>query len=52
VKSGVGGNRTRVQTSHNQAFYRFSSRLFFEVSVTENRPRYPYHLYWKTLAML
>ena len=28
-KSGVGGNRTRVQTSHNQAFFRLSFFVCF-----------------------
>ena len=42
---GVGGNRTRVQTSHNKTFYKFSFRLIIEESVTENSPRFPYHLY-------
>ena len=45
LNCGVGGNRTRVQTRHRKAFYRFSFRLIFEDTVTENRPRTPYHLY-------
>jgi len=34
--SGVGGIRTRVQTSDQKAFYKFSFRLIFEGILTEN----------------
>jgi hypothetical protein len=30
IKSGVGGNRTLVQTSQFNAFYKYSFRLIFE----------------------
>ena len=35
--SGVGGNRTLVQTSNRIAFYMFSFHLIFEYKLTENR---------------
>jgi len=35
---GVGGIRTRVQTSDKKAFYRFRFRLIFESALTENCP--------------
>ena len=36
--SGVGGNRTLVQTSNRRAFYTFSFQLIFELWLTENGP--------------
>jgi len=50
--SGVGGSRTRVQTSDQKAFYKFRFRLIFELALTETCPNQPYHLYWKTQPML
>ena len=36
IKSGVGGNRTLVQTSFKNAFYTFSFYLIFESKPTKN----------------
>ncbi len=36
--SGVGGNRTLVQTSQSIAFFKFSFHLFFDIMLTENCP--------------
>ena len=36
--SGVGGNRTLVQTSNRKAFYTFSFYLIFELRLTKNDP--------------
>ena len=36
--SGVGGNRTLVQTSNRRAFYTFSFYLIFELRLTKNGP--------------
>lgn len=38
LNSGVGGNRTLVQTSNRRAFYTFSFQLIFELWLTENGP--------------
>ena len=37
-KSGVGGNRTLVQTSNRRAFYTLSFYLIFELRLTKNGP--------------
>ena len=34
--SGVGGNRTLVQTSEETAFYKFSFQLIFDNTLAEN----------------
>jgi len=34
--SGVGGNRTLVQTSEKTAFYKFSFQLIFDNTLAEN----------------
>jgi len=36
IKSGVGGNRTLVQTSYKNDFYTFSFYLIFESKPTKN----------------
>ena len=36
--SGVGGNRTLVQTSEKIAFYKFSFRMIFDNTLIENHP--------------
>ena len=41
LKSGVGGIRTRVQTSDQKAFYKFRFRLILEFELTENCPYKP-----------
>ena len=40
---GVGGIRTRVQTSDKKAFYKFRFRLIFESALTENCLYRSYH---------
>ena len=50
IKSGVGANRTLVQTSDTTAFYKFSSRLIFEYRLTENCLSIPYLLSFETLS--
>tara|TARA_B100001559_G_scaffold102672_1_gene86322 strand:- start:2907 stop:3104 length:198 start_codon:yes stop_codon:yes gene_type:complete len=41
LNSGVGGIRTRVQTSDKRAFYKFRFRLILELELTENCPYKP-----------
>jgi len=41
LNSGVGGIRTRVQTSDKRDFYKFRFRLILELELTENCPYKP-----------